>query len=53
MKQEDIDLLDKNGWDVICESPFEIEHRESNQMATGIVAQMVLQMIRDGVVSYA
>lgn len=52
MKQEDIDLLDRHGWDVICESPFEIEHRETGTFADGIVANMTLQMLRDNVISF-
>jgi hypothetical protein len=52
MDKKEISLLDSNGWDVICESPFEIEHRESGQCADGMVAKIVLQMIKDGVVNF-
>ncbi len=37
-----IELLEKNGWTVECESPFEIRHKETNSFASGLGAESVL-----------
>lgn len=47
MDQRDIDLLEQNGWEVECESPFEIRHEESNSFATNAAAYTVLVNIRE------
>lgn len=44
--EKEIELLDKNGWDVICEMPFEIEFRETRDMATGFAAKMIADIYR-------
>ena len=40
MKKEDREILEKNGWTVECESPFEIRH-EDGSFATGQAAIIV------------
>jgi len=35
-------LLEANGWNVECESPFEIRHNESGSFATGLAAKIVV-----------
>jgi len=42
MIQEDVDLLESQGWIVACESPFEIENEEYESRATGLAADIVL-----------
>lgn len=42
MRQEDIDLLENDGWIVACESPFEIENEEYESKASGLAADIVL-----------
>lgn len=42
MRQEDIDLLENDGWIVDCESPFEIENEEYESKASGLAADIVL-----------
>ena len=39
-------LLENNGWQVECFSPFEIYHGESNSRATNLAANMVLDTLR-------
>ena len=45
---EDYEILEKEGWIVECESPFEIRHEESNSFATGWAADAVLDSYVDG-----
>jgi hypothetical protein len=40
MRQADVDLLEENGWEIVCFSPFEIEQGESR--ASGLAAEIVL-----------
>lgn len=35
-------LLERDGWHVECESPFEIRHDESGSFASGRAAQIVV-----------
>lgn len=42
MKESDIKILEENGWEVICESPFEIEEINGGGTATGEGAELVL-----------
>ncbi len=42
MNEEDIKLLEENGWEVECESPFEICHEHCDASATGLAAYIVL-----------
>ena len=43
MNQEDIELLEENGWVVVCESPFEIEYQDDRRScASGLAAEIVL-----------
>lgn len=45
--EEDIKLLEKLGWTVECESPFEIRH-EDGSFATGQAAHVVLMVAQQG-----
>ena len=38
-------LLERNGWTVECEHPFEIRHEESGSFATMKAADMVLGLL--------
>lgn len=46
MDKEDELLLKAEGWEVECESPFEIRH-EDGSFASGQAAQMVLSVLRE------
>lgn len=39
-------LLEYNGWEVWCDSPFEIYHKETDSKATGYAAQLVLDSLK-------
>jgi len=45
MKQRHIDLLAQEGWEVVCESPFEIYHKEKESYANGYAAEFILGVI--------
>jgi hypothetical protein len=45
MNTEDIKLLEENGWDVDCESPFEISDEDGN-FARGLAAKIVLEDLK-------
>lgn len=48
MNKEDIDLLEENGWEVTCESPFELELIEDrSSTATGFGAHLILQYYKN------
>lgn len=48
MNQEDIDFLERLGWDVVCQGPLEIEFRDDKTSnASGLAAQIVLQYLKD------
>lgn len=48
MNQEDIELLEENGWEVVCESPFEIEYKEDRRScASGLAAELILQCLKE------
>jgi len=42
MRQEDVELLESEGWIVACESPFELENPDYESTATGLGAEIVL-----------
>jgi hypothetical protein len=42
----DVELLEKHGWTVECQLPFEISH-EDGSFATLNAAQMVLRFVRE------
>lgn len=51
MNKEDIKLLEDNGWDVVCESPFELEMRSDDDMvmigeAKGHAAELILEQLK-------
>ena len=43
MNESNEKLLEKHGWTVICESPFELEN-EDGDVATGEAADMILSL---------
>jgi hypothetical protein len=47
--KERYEILEKEGWTVCCESPFEIEHRETESTATGYAAQIIADLLLDEV----
>ena len=52
MDKEDIKLLEEHGWDVVCESPFELEMMSEDGMvmigsAQGDAAYSILAAIKD------
>lgn len=46
MNENDIKLLENNGWTIECKSPFEIRHEESESFATGYAADIVLDSLK-------
>jgi len=47
MPYVDEQLLEKHGWTLECESPFEIRH-EDGSFATGQAADIVLLALKEG-----
>ena len=47
MNKEDEKILNKHGWQVECESPFEIRNEEEEAFATNSAAKMVLASLRE------
>lgn len=46
--EEDIRLLEANGWTVECVSPFEISFDEIQESrATGYAAHLILQIVQE------
>ena len=44
MNDPKIELLEKNGWEVECESPFEIRHKDDPEsFATGWAAELIYE----------
>lgn len=48
MKKTDIELLESNGWEVECESPFEIRTKDGS-FASGQAAIIVLSQLREDI----
>lgn len=48
MIKEDMEILKKHGWEVECESPFEIRHEDSESFATNYAADLVLMALKEG-----
>ena len=46
MCEDDRLALDNNGWEIECESPFEICYTETGDRATGVAAQIILEVLR-------
>jgi hypothetical protein len=42
MNEDNIKLLEENGWVVECESPFEIRYEDGGAFASGCAADIVL-----------
>ena len=47
MDKKDTELIEKYGFIVACESPFEIEDMETDDIATGIFAEMILRYLKE------
>ena len=45
MTQKDEELLESEGWEVVCQSPLEIELIEDSH-ASGLAAQMILTYLK-------
>lgn len=41
-------VLERHGWEIVCQSPFEIRHKEDGSFATGSAAHTVLAVLREG-----
>lgn len=46
-KPGDRELLERNGWTLDCMSPFELSHDESESVATGWAAEIVMEYLRE------
>ena len=46
MDKNDELLLEKNGWTIECESPFEIRNDETGDFASGIAANAVVDSLK-------
>lgn len=44
---EELEILERYGWERECENPLEICHKESGDFASGIAARMVLTALRE------
>ncbi len=42
----DEELLDYHGIEIICHTPFELEHTESGSTADGVLARTLLLLLR-------
>jgi len=42
MDEDDIKLLEDNGWEVECHSPFEIRYEDGGAFASGCAADIIL-----------
>jgi hypothetical protein len=47
MNKEDVKLLEANGWEVECQPPFEIYNAKLESHATGHIAELVLDTLKD------
>lgn len=45
--KDDMKLLEDNGWEVECESPFEISHEHTDATATGYAAEIILNALKN------
>lgn len=45
MSEREIKKLAREGWVIECQSPLEIRHEESGSFATGLAAQIVIEVI--------
>ena len=52
MNEDDILLLENNGWEVECESPFEIRTLDGSGFATGSAAYEILAMLKENSEEY-
>jgi spermidine synthase len=52
MNAEDVRMLEADGWMVVCKSPFELAHEETESFAKNYAAEIVVDNIRDYVVKY-
>jgi hypothetical protein len=47
MNENDKFILEKNGWTIECESPFEIRNNETGDFASGVAAIIVLDNLSE------
>ncbi len=40
-------LLEDNGWIITCESPLEVEHKETRDVATGFAVEVLVDYYYD------
>jgi len=50
VSDEDKKVLEENGWNLDCESPFEISHEATNSFASNGAADIVLRYLKDKLV---
>lgn len=46
MLKEDEELLEKDDWEVECESPFEIRQKDGGAFASGYAADIILNRLK-------
>lgn len=46
MNEDDKLILEKNGWIIECESPLEIKNEETNDFASGVATELVLDSLK-------
>lgn len=47
MKDKDELLLNKYGWFIECEHPFEMSHEETGSFATNLSSEIILKYYKD------
>lgn len=52
MKKEDERMLEADGWNIDCLSPFELSHSETESFAKNYAAEIVVDNIREYVKKY-
>lgn len=45
LTEEERSRLEDQGWTLVCESPLEIRHEESDSFASNVAAEMLIQML--------
>lgn len=47
MKEKHIKILEKYGWEIECENPFEIRNKITNEFASGSIAKSILDNLKE------
>jgi hypothetical protein len=48
MNEQDRQILEENGWEIDCESPFEISYKEDgDSQASGYAAEIILMWLKE------